>query len=258
MLSQFTNNRLPIIEESVVESHRFGLKVGRLLVPFNSQISDDEIVALCSDSTFNLVVVRTHSSRNSLSELLSSIASHYSIFADSLLYFGLSLRASNRDLAHNLSISSLGVLEESERQSFLELVRATFVDYMNHYSSNALLPKHLALEGYVEWASTLLNDTQGQIFVARNNQEGLSSFIAIKHDGQTAEIILNGTSPNSQGLGVYPTLLNFVSSELVASGFTELVASTQSSNSNVIKVWINSGFNYLAAINTFHVVRKSD
>jgi len=255
MLSQFTNNRPPNIEESAVESKRFGFSIGRLLIPFDSPISDMEIATMCSQSAFDLVIVRANSTRNSLAESLLSLISHRSLHADSLLYFGQSLSALNTVHNANPAVSSMGTLKESEHQSFLELVRETFASYVNHYSANSLLPKHLALEGYVEWASSLVDSAEGHIFVARNNQEELVSFIAVQSSGQTAEIILNGTSPAAQGLGIYPALLNYVRSELFNLGFTELVTSTQSSNSNVIKVWIASGFNYLAAINTFHVMR---
>ena len=256
MLSQFTKNQPPIIGESAVESQRFGLSIGRLLVPFDSPISDKEIAGLCSESIFKLVFVRAHSSRNLLAESLSFLPAHRSLHADSLLYFGQSLSALNTVHNVNPAVSSMGTLKESEHQSFLELVRETFASYVNHYSANSLLPKHLALDGYVEWASTLLNNTQGHIFVARNSQEQLLSFIAIQSEGETGEIILNGTSPSAQGLGIYSSLLGFVCSELFNLGFHELVTSTQSSNSNVIKVWINSGLNYLAAINTFHVIKN--
>ena len=255
MLHQFTNNHLPIIEESAVESKRFGFSIGRLLIPFDSQISDMDIATMCSQAALELVIVRANSTRNSLAESLLSLTSHRSLHADSLLYFGQPLSPPASEQSQNSAVSSMGVLKESERESFLGLVRETFASYTNHYSANSLLPKSLALEGYVEWASSLIDSAEGHVFVARNNQEELVSFIAVQPSGQTAEIILNGTSPAAQGLGIYPTLLNYVRSELFNLGFTELVTSTQSSNSNVIKVWIAGGFNYLAAINTFHVMR---
>ena len=255
MLHQFTNTRLPTIEESAVESKRFGFSIGRLLIPFDSPISDMEIATMCSQATFDLVIVRANATRNSLAESLLSLTSHRSLHADSLLYFGQSLSQPALKQLPNSAVSSMGVLKESEHHSFLGLIRETFASYTNHYSSNSLLPKPLALEGYVEWASSLIDSSEGHIFVARNKQEELVSFIAVQSSGQTAEIILNGTGPAAQGLGIYPTLLNYVRSELFNLGFTELVTSTQSSNSIVIKVWITSGFNYLAAINTFHVMR---
>jgi hypothetical protein len=254
MLHQFTNSRQPVIEESALESKRFGFSIGRLLVPFDSPISDMDIATMCSQATFDLVIVRANSTRNLLAESLLSITSHRSLHADSLLYFGQPLSTPTLEQSPNSVVSSMGVLKESERESFLRLIRETFANYTNHYSVNSLLPKSLALEGYVEWASSLIDSAEGHIFVSRNNQMELVSFIAVQSSGQTAEIILNGTSPAAQGLGIYPTLLNFARFELFNLGFTDLVTSTQSSNSNVIKVWITSGFNYLAAINTFHVM----
>lgn len=255
MLHQFTNNHPPTIEESAVESKRFGFSIGRLLIPFDSQISNMDIATMCSQAAFDLVIVRAISTRISLAESLLSLTSLRSLHADSLLYFGQPLSPPAFEQSPNSAISSMSVLKESEHHSFLGLIRGTFASYTNHYSANSLLPEPLALEGYVEWASSLINSAEGHIFVARNNQEELVSFIAVQASGQIAEIILNGTSPTAQGLGIYPALLNFVRSELFNLGFTELVTSTQSSNSNVIKVWIASGLNYLAAINTFHVMR---
>ena len=118
-----------------------------------------------------------------------------------------------------------------------------------------MLDKDLCLEGYVEWASSLLNNDFGHVFVSRTSSGQLASFIAIQGDGETAEIALNGTAPGSQGSGIYSDLLTFTCVELGTMGYTEINTSTQSSNDKVIRTWIRNGFNYVMAINTFHVIR---
>lgn len=255
MLSDFENNRLPVVEVSTVESRRFEMSIGRLLVPFGYSDSDSKIANLCSESAFDLIFVRAHASRYLLSESLNNLPYHNTIHADSLLYFRKSLRSLEKDSVGNPLIATMGEIAQSEHGKFVDLVRETFSGYINHYSSNSLLSQHRALEGYVEWATTLLMDNQGQVFVARDNKQRLLSFIAIKGEAQSAEIILNGTSPSARGRGVYSTLLKFVQTQLSTAGFDELVTSTQSSNENVIKVWFSGGFSYVAAINTFHVMK---
>ena len=123
----------------------------------------------------------------------------------------------------------MGLLQASEHTAFQQLVREVFPNYANHYSANPMLDQALCLEGYVEWASSLLNNDTSHVFVSRTSTGQLASFIAIQGEGNTAEIALNGTAPSSQGSGVYSDLLTFACAELGAMGFIEINTSTQSS-----------------------------
>jgi len=237
--------------DSALESRRFNLNVGRLIVPFDDQTSDARLAQLCHESSFDLLIVRASASRNLLANALSNIASHRTIHADTLLYFQKSL-SSTSPSPHT---HSMGLLQASEHTAFQQLVRNVFPNYANHYSANPMLDQDLCLEGYVEWASSLIYNDTGHVFVSRTSSGQLASFIAIQGDGKTAEIALNGTAPGSQGSGIYPDLLMFACAQLGTMGFTEINTSTQSSNDKVIRAWIRNGYNYVTAINTFHVIR---
>ena len=238
-------------KESALESRRFNLNIGRLIVPFDDPINDVELGQLCQNSGFDLLIVRTTASRNLLSNTLSNITTHRTIHADTLLYFQKSLSMTS-PLPQPHSMGSLGA---SEHTAYQQLVRAVFTNYANHYSANPMLEQALCLEGYVEWASSLLNSESGHVFVSRTSAGQLASFIAIQGDGKTAEIALNGTAPGLQGSGIYSDLLAFACAELGAMGFTEINTSTQSSNDKAIRTWIRNGFSYVTAINTYHIIR---
>ena len=251
MLQEFSSQQTSIPKDSTLESRRFSLNIGRLIVPFNDRTSDGELAQLCHDSSFDLLIVRASASRNLLANALSNIASHRTIHADTLLYFQKSLSRTSP----SPRIHSMGLLRASEHIAFQQLVRDIFPNYANHYSANPMLDQAKCLEGYVEWASSLLNNDMGHVFVSRTPTGQLASFIAIQGEGKTAEITLNGTTPSSQGSGIYSDLLTFVCAELGAIGFTEINTSTQCSNNKVIGTWIQNGFSYVSAINTFHVIR---
>ena len=251
MLQEFSFQQLSMPKESALESRRFNLNIGRLIVPFDDPTNDVELGQLCQNSGFDLLIVRATASRNLLSNTLSNITSHRTIHADTLLYF-------QKSLSMTLPLPkphSMGLLQASEHTAYQQLVRDVFPNYANHYSANPMLDEALCLEGYIEWASSLLNNDTSHIFVSRTSTGQLASFIAIQGEGNTAEIALNGTAPSSQGSGVYSDLLTFACAELGAMGFIEINTSTQSSNEKVIRTWVRNGFNYMTAINTFHVMR---
>jgi hypothetical protein len=251
VLQEFSSQQPSIPRDSTLESRRFNLNIGRLIVPFDDQTSDAELAQLCHESCFDLLIVRASASRNLLANALSNTASHRTNHADTLLYFQKSLSSTSP----SPQTQSMGLLQASEQNAFQQLVREVFPNYANHYSANPMLDKDLCLEGYVEWASSLLNNDFGHVFVSRTSSGQLASFIAIQGDGETAEIALNGTAPGSQGSGIYSDLLTFTCVELGTMGYTEINTSTQSSNDKVIRTWIRNGFNYVMAINTFHVIR---
>ena len=251
MLQEFSSQPPPVPRESALESRRFNLRIGRLIVPFDDRTSDAELGQLCHHSVFDLLIVRASASRNLLANALSNTASHRTIHADTLLYFQKSLSSTSP----SPQTRSMGLLKASEHTAFQQLVRDVFLNYVNHYSANPMLEQALCLEGYVEWASSLLISGTGHVFVSRTSAGQLASFIAIQGDGKTAEIALNGTAPGSQGSGIYLDLLTFACAELGAMGFTEINTSTQSSNDKVIRTWIRNGFNYVTAINTYHIIR---
>jgi GNAT superfamily N-acetyltransferase len=251
VLQEFSSQQPSIPRDSTLESRRFNLNIGRLIVPFNDQTSDAELAQLCHESSFDLLIVRASASKNLLANALSNVASHRTIHADTLLYFQKSLTSTSPLPQPH----SMGLLQESELAAYQQLVREVFPNYANHYSANPMLDQALCLEGYVEWTSSLLNNNTSHVFVSRTSSGKLASFIAIQGDGKIAEIALNGTDPGSQGAGIYSDLLTFACAELGAMGFTEINTSTQSSNDKVIRTWIRNGFNYVTAINTFHVIR---
>ena len=191
MLQEFSSQQPPVPRESTLESRRFNLNIGRLIVPFDDQTSDAELSQLCLESIFDLLIVRASASKNLLANALSNIASHRTIHADTLLYFQKSLPSTTPSPQNQ----SMGLLQASEHTAFQQLVRDVFPNYVNHYSANPMLDQALCLEGYVEWASTLLTNDTGHVFVSRNSAGKLASFIAIQGDGKTAEIALNGTDP---------------------------------------------------------------
>jgi hypothetical protein len=148
MLQEFFSQQPSMPRDSILESRRFNLSIGRLIVPFEDPICDAELGQLCHESAFDLLIVRASASRNLLANALSDIASHRTIHADTLLYFQKSLSNTSPSPQPRL----MGFLQASEHTAFKQLVRDVFPNYVNHYSANPMLDQALCLDGYVEWA----------------------------------------------------------------------------------------------------------
>jgi ribosomal protein S18 acetylase RimI-like enzyme len=254
MLSEFTQGATPMIRESPAESARFNCNIGRLVVPFSTSATDREVVSLCDESQFDLLIVRAAASRHLLASALSLIPKKRVFLADCLLYFSQLLLVKNNSTTD--VDSSLSEIVPSELAELLDLVRVTFQNYQNHYAANPRLSAQASIDGYVEWIAQLHHNQSGHIFVAKNEKREVVSFMAIQKEGDAAEILLNGTRPDHQQLGLYPNLLTYASRQLAERGSNSLVTSTQATNIAVINSWIKSGFRYTGAINTFHIEKR--
>ena len=95
-----------------------------------------------------------------------------------------------------------GVDHQPPVDDVVEIVRASFASYSNHYRANPLLDRDAALEGYCEWAA-LLAGVDGSAFVLRDDLDEGIGVVLVDWSVDLPDIKLAGMRPSAQGRGLY-------------------------------------------------------
>jgi len=241
----------PEIISSQLDSERFSIGISRLSIGSESELSDDEVVAICENMIRGILILRAPSSRVKLAASLRDSRRIRTFQADTLVYFSMELKG--------ISLQSPRSTELRIREALLEdlpkieaLSAAAFTNYPSHYSSNKRFAPEKVTDGYVEWAKNCVTSPDCNVMVAiRDNI--VCGFIATSVGRDDAEIILNAVDPHVQQQGVYSDLLQAVCSQLKDLGMSSITISSQVTNFRVINAWIKQGFKFSHALNTFHV-----
>lgn len=257
VLSEYVGTDVPRLEFSVRESEKFGLRVARLTVPVDCPRSDRELAAMCESAPFDLIFVRAPVQRAGLAAELSQAAGREIRPVESLVYYEWDLAQ-----ASTMSRQLRFFVGNQVKFPLLEpLIRDAFSGYKNHYSANYHFSAAAAVDAYVEWARTLLEESSCRILVAYDEPSGeLVGFVlsVVNFVTRSAEIVLNGVSSSWQRQGVYSGLMITAASQLRnVDGVQRLAISTQSTNIPVIAAWEKLGLRELICLNTFHFARSS-
>lgn len=257
-------------ERSVVESARFGRSVARLTVGVGVDVSDETAHQLrrqLAESEDDVVIVRYPSQHLRIAAVLAD-SSRTLIPAGALTYWessAASLGATSPGkpgvmASGQAPTASVGGRQGCPRAELLALVesvvRDSFRSYPNHYASNPLLPQASVLDGYVEWALTVVNENVEDVIVLRLAERpvGIATF-GLGAGTSHLEILLAGMVGRVQGRGLYGVLLHEVGREALARKCGRVIISTQSHNVNAQRAWARAGFLPFASIDTVHAVR---
>ena len=242
---------LPKIQVSELDSKRFSIKVERLSVANEDQLSDEKIVELCLGMSGDLLILRVPTSRITLGSQLLEAERISAFQADTLVYFAKTL-----DTVHLPTRENPNVLirksKPYDRVGVGTVAIEAFKNYSNHYLANQRLEPDAIAQGYGEWAERCVSDPHTTVLVAIVD-EVICGFIATKVVGQSAEIVLNAVHSKFQGRGVYQNLLQKTCEFVFEGGGNSISISTQISNQRVINIWTRSGFVLKETFNTFHL-----
>ena len=144
------------------------------------------------------------------------------------------------------------VCQAADRSVLEGVARASFAGFFGHYHADPRLDPAAATEGYVQWASSALDDA-GAVVLVSEAEGCLSGFLTAKKlDARTWEILLNGVAPEFQRRGIYAALFREIGCRARLQGATELLVSTQLANVAPQKVWTRAGLALEHALYTFH------
>ena len=129
---------LPQIQVSELDSKRFTIKVERLSITNEDQISDGGIIELCRAMSGDLLILRAPSSRIALGSQLLKAEMLDAFQADTLVYFAKMLEDAGLPFSE-----SPGVLIRksipSDKEDVGSVARVAFENYPNHYLANQRL-----------------------------------------------------------------------------------------------------------------------
>ena len=237
------------------ESTRFGINVHRAIL---ETISDDEVYGYISDNNVDLLILRVPCEKKN--EHYKLYKKDYTVLhADTLVYYFSSLKKMGLlDIRNDLKFVPLS----TENQHILnEIIPMIFKDYTNHYFSNPFLDKFNIYEGYVEWAKSYAGKTDSKrLGWLVYSKDQICSFATCSLDDSKKECegILFGVLPSFSGKGIYTDLIKFTQNYFKEKGFNTMWVSTQIQNYSVQKSWINTGFVFKKAIDTYHIFKKND
>ena len=243
---------LPQIQVSELDSKRFSIKVERLSITSEDQISDEKIVEICRAMSGDLLILRAPSSRVALGSHLLEAERLDAFQADTLVYFAKSLE----DVGLSLSETPGVLIRKSipgDKKDVGSVAREAFENYPNHYLANRRLEPTAIAQGYGEWAERCVDDPFTMVLVAIVD-EAVCGFIATKMVDQSVEVVLNAVRPRFQGRGIYQDLLQRTCKSVLEGGENSISISTQISNQRVINIWIRTGFVLKETFNTFHLM----
>ena len=241
----------PEIILSHLDSERFSIGISRLSIGSESEISDDEVVAICENMDRGILILRAPSSRVKLGASLRDSRRIRAFQADTLVYFTMELKGISLQSPRSTELRIREALSE-DLPKIEALSAAAFTNYPSHYSSNKRFAPEKVIDGYVEWAKNCVTSPDCNVMVATRDNI-VCGFIATSVGHDDAEIILNAVDPHVQEQGIYGDLLRAVCSQLKDLGMSSVTISSQITNFRVINAWMKQGFKFSHALNTFHV-----
>lgn len=230
-----------------LESRRFRQKVQRFWFDRVDHSAIEDIRLADAD----LAIIRIPSSElGKISRFSFSGATP--LVTDTLVYYGCQLADVPILQARNPGLDFVR-LKPDHRRELEHLVRAAFRDYKNHYTANPYLPPEAALEGYVEWGASFLEESSSKLSWIVFDDGVPVAFANCVATGEVLEIVLNGVHPDASGAGIYGDLITHVQSYGRENGYKRIVVSTQIENRPVQRAWVRRGFQLQWSLNTIHL-----
>jgi GNAT superfamily N-acetyltransferase len=238
-----------VVSESRVESDRFGLRIGRVQV--ESDVDVDELESACA--RHDVVILRCAADQVDLPFRLLGLRDFRAFTADHLSIWRWEVGEPRHvDLPDGWSVGSSADADVVEA-----VVRDAFADYRNHYRANPLFDADAALDGYVEWARSLMRRSDDACAVLCEPTGDAVGVALTDWDDAVPDIKLAGLRSRAQGQGRYGALLAHVMQLARHRGRPALTISTQSHNVNVMRSWSRLGFVPVDTLATVHLVRRA-
>lgn len=238
-----------VVNDSRVESDRFGLLIGRVHVDADVDVA--QLESACAG--YDVVILRCGADQVDLPFRLLGLNDFRAFTADHLsIWRWVVGEPPHIELPEGWSVAPAtdpGVVEA--------VVRDAFADYRNHYRANPLFDAHAALDGYVDWAHALMRRS-GDACAVLYEQTGEAVGVALTDwDEDVPDIKLAGLRRRAQGRGRYGALLAYVMQLARDRTQAAITISTQSHNVNVMRAWSRLGFVPVDTLATMHLVRRS-
>ena len=237
-----------VVHDSEVESDRFGLRIGRVRVEADVDVA--ELEAACAG--YDVVILRCRADAIDLPFRLLGLREFRAVTADHLGVW-------RWDVAEVPTVplpEGWTVGPSTDAAIVEQVVRVTFAGYRNHYRANPLFDPQAALDGYVDWALSVLDRSDDSCTVLWDDTGDAVGVALVDWSDEIPDVELAGIRPRAQGQGRYGALMAAVMRLTRDRSRPALTISTQSHNVNVMRAWARLGFLPVDTLTTMHLVRR--
>lgn len=243
-------------EHSPLESRRFGMSVGRLNVPFESDPDDSfpRVRDLLAASRDEVVVLRYPSERVAwFAELLQ--VGRDLLYADSMLYFERDLSGPPPEFSGWSPEPGVSLVDghDVDLSALVDLLPSIFTTSYSHYMANPLFDRRATMAGYQEWLHASIQRDQVVCLVGRSHEP--LGFATVTTEQSRAVLPFGGLAKAARKKGAFSALITRAVQIAHGAGCASAVGPTHIQNIATQRALVVAGFRPLAAVNTVHVVR---
>ena len=241
------------IEDSSLDSRRFGRPVARLTVR-RGEPDHDDLVAAVRDHPADVLIAR-HPAELTWVPAALARADRDVVAGGGLVYWAAPpgepapVDRPGIDVLDARAVPLVGAEDLVD-----DLVSDTFADYTSHYSFDPLFDAAGVLAGQSEWARSCLTAEHSSVLVLRVAGEP-AGIATVALEGDDVEILLAGVREAHRGRGSYAALLDAARVWAHSLGAQRVVISTQTHNVRVQRAWARAGWTPIDAFDTAHLVR---
>jgi len=240
-----------VLEESAVDTRRFGRSIGRLVIAVGAVVEPAAIAQRFAESDLDTLVVRYPAQHTSWFAALSTEVVR-PLHADNLIYFA----GVTEPLPQQVDEPGLADASALDSGVLARLTREIFADYPNHYTANPFIDAGRVTAGYEEWVDRHLRAV-GQDVIVLGDAGELTGLAALTIDDNVS-VDLAGVAPSRRGRGLYETLLRIVSDRGFGSGAASVTISTQTHNTAPMRTWVTLGWKPVVTLETVHLIRRDE
>jgi len=234
------------VRPSVDAAKRFGVSIDRMSVSASAGTPLAEVLGAVERSTADVIVLRYPARETTWFAALAN-GPRRALLADTVVYWSLPTGKGRRPAP--LAGFSTRLEPTADDDLVDDLVADVFGDSGNHYCSNPLFDRTLALAGRQDWARRRIADA-GAV-VLRGPDRRVLALAAIDQQRSWTEIQLAGVVPAEQGRGRYGHLLAAIEDACTSR---RLVVSTQGHQTGIQRIWARYGFEPVHNLLTVHLV----
>jgi GNAT superfamily N-acetyltransferase len=234
------------VRPSVDAAKRFGVSIDRMSVSASAGTPLAEVLAAVEKSTAEVIVLRYPARETTWFAALAD-GPRKALLADAVTGWALPVGKGRRPAP----LAGFTTQLEPDVDDYLvdDLVADVFGDSGNHYCSNPMFDRTLALAGRQEWARRRIG-AAGAV-VLRGPDRRVLALAAVDEQRSWTEIQLAGVVPAEQGRGRYGHLLAAIEDVCTTR---RLVVTAQAHQIGIQRVWSRYGFEPVHNLLTVHLV----
>jgi len=232
---------------SLIDRDRFGVVTAKTAIEKDESIHD--LLSWCAMHAVELLIARCDSAEI---ELVHAMEECRFQLMDTLVYF--SHKAIS---AYPVKLPDgyiWRVASEQDADLIECCAKMAFKNYFGHYHADPKLSTIASDMVYSSWAhASCLSQSVADVVLLICKDDRVVAFLTLKKlEKKSAEIVLNGVHPQYQAHGLYTSLIQLAKNWCSENEISQLLVSTQITNTAPQKVWCRHGFEPRNSIYTFH------